>query len=88
MQIKINGDKSDLSAMLVGSVRYVLGRRTYIVHWTCEFIANNMHLLLEKDKAVIIRDIEKQAMYGYGDECDKNDWMRLLEKLKGENETC
>lgn len=85
MQIKINGTKSDISAMMISAVRYALGRRTYIVNWTCEFIAKNQHLLLEKDKKVIIRDIKEQEEYGYGDKCDEEDWLRLLEILeKGE----
>ena len=82
MQVKINGEAEDLSAMLIGAVRYALGRRTYIVNWTCEFIENNKHLLIEKDKQVMIRDIKGQEKYGYGDECDKNDWMRLLRVLE------
>lgn len=82
MQIKLNGTKSDISAMLISVVRYALGRKTYIVNWTCEFIANNQHLLLEKDKKVIIRDIKDQAEYGYGDKCDEEDWLRLLEILE------
>lgn len=82
--VTINGEISDISAMLVGSVRYALGRRTYIVDWVCEFIRNNTHLLLEKDKKVIIRDIEKQKNYGYGDKCDEEDWLALLEYLRNE----
>lgn len=62
--------------------RYALGRRTYIVQWTCEFIGNNLHLLTEKDKQVMIRDIENPI--SYGDECDKVCWMQLLEKLRKE----
>ena len=81
MTIDINGTQEDISAMLIGAERYALGRRTYIVQWTCEFIGNNLHLLTDKDKAVMIRDIE-QADY-YGDECDKQCWLRLLNKLKG-----
>lgn len=81
MTIDINGNKEDISAMLIGAERYALGRRTYIVQWTCEFIGNNLHLLTEKDKNVMIRDIEN-AM-DYGDECDKQCWIRLLNKLKG-----
>ena len=50
MTIDINGTQEDISAMLVGAERYALGRRTYIVQWTCEFISNNLHLLIEKDK--------------------------------------
>ena len=80
--MQINGTKSDISAMLISVVRYALGRRTYIVNWTCEFIAKNQHLLLEKDKKVIIRDIKDQAEYGYGDKCDEEDWSRLLELLE------
>lgn len=82
MQVKVNGEKDDLSAMLVGAVRYALGRRTYIVDWTCEFITNNLHLLTEKDKQVMIRDIKGQEKYGYGDECDKYDWLELLRILE------
>ena len=82
MTIDINGNQEDISAMLIGAERYALGRRTYIVQWTCEFIANNLHLLTEKDKNVMIRDIENAI--DYGDECDYKCWMALLIKLKGE----
>ena len=86
MDIKLNGKLEDISAMLVGAERYALGRRTYIVNWTCEFIERNLHLILEKDKKVMIRDIKGQADKGYdrpyGWECDKRDWMNLLEILE------
>ena len=80
MTIDINGKQEDISAMLIGTERYSLGRRTYIVQWTCEFIGNNLHLLTEKDKGVMIRDI-KEAGY-YGDNFDKACWEALLSKLK------
>lgn len=86
MQIKFNGEAEDISMMLVSAERYALGRRTYIVGWTCEIIKKNMHLLSEKDKQVMIRDIEQA--YSYGDECDKQMWMLLLEKLRKENKKC
>lgn len=82
MTIDINGNQEDISAMLIGAERYALGRRTYIVAWTCEFIGNNLHLLTEKDKGVMIRDIEEA--YSYGDECDEACWKSLLKKLKRE----
>lgn len=84
MEIKINGKLEDISAMLLSAERYALGRRTYIVDWTCEFIRNNLHLILEKDKKVMIRDIKQQEEYGYGDECDKEDWLRLLKILEAD----
>ena len=40
-----------------------------------------MHLLSEKDKQVMIRDLENPI--SYGDECDTAEWMLLLKKLKG-----
>lgn len=80
MDIKINGTLEDISAMIVGAERYALGRRTYIVQWTCEFIKNNLHLITNKDKQVIIRDIENPIYYG--DECDKQEWLNLLKILK------
>lgn len=81
-QIKLNGKIEDLSAMIVSAERYALGRRTYIVQWTCEFIKNNLHLITNKDKQVIIRDLEHPI--SYGDECDKECWMQLLKILKME----
>lgn len=83
MKIEINGKTEDLSAMLLCAVRYALGRRTYIVDWTCSFIIKNAHLLTERDKKVIIRDIKEQERFGYGDKCDEKDWLKLLKFLEG-----
>lgn len=82
MQIKLNGKIEDLSAMIVGAERYALGRKTYIVQWTYEFIKNNLHLITNKDKQVMIKDLENPI--SYGDECDKECWLQLLEILKKE----
>lgn len=83
MQVKINGNKDDLSMILVSAERYALDRRTYIVQWTCEFIENNLHLLSNKDRQVMIRDLENPI--SYGDECDEKEWKILLAMLKGAN---
>lgn len=83
MKLEFDGEKDDISMMLVTAERYALGRRTYIVEWVCEVISKNMNLLLEKDKQVMIRDI-KEA-YSYGDECNKIVWVNLLHKLENYN---
>ena len=80
MKINVNGNKDDLSMILVSAERYALGRRTYIVQWTCEFIKNNIHLLSDKDRQVMIRDLE--SAISYGEDCDEKDWKKLLEILK------
>lgn len=82
MQIEFNGNNEDISMMLVSAERYALGRRTYIVGWTCEIIKKNMYLLSDKDKKIMIRDLENPI--SYGDECDKQEWIILLEMLRKE----
>ena len=79
-KIEFNGTIDDLSAMLVSAERYAMGRQTYMVKWTCDFISDNLHLLTEKDKSVIIRDIKSSSDYGH--DCDKADWLKLLNVLK------
>ena len=80
MKINIKGDLQDISAMLLSAERYALGRRTYIVEQTCNFIENNLNLITLKYKQVMIKDIEK--CNNLGDECDKKDWEILLQILK------
>lgn len=72
--------------MLISALRYALGRRTYIVSTTAEYIACEIPKLSEQCKNVMIQDIEEQERFGYGDACDKVDWMRLLGELKGEEQ--
>lgn len=79
-KIEFTGSREDLSAMLVSAERYALGRMTYIVSWTCNFIADNLHLLTEKDKQIMIRDIENPISYGH--DWDKAEWLKLLDVLK------
>ena len=52
MQINFNGDIVDISAMLVSAERYALGRRTYIVEWTCNIIEHNLHLIKTCDHII------------------------------------
>lgn len=69
-----------LSEMLVCAERYALGRMTYVVKDVCTFISDNLHLLLDKDRAVMISDIKYAEDYGMS--FDKEHWMELLKKLK------
>lgn len=82
MEINFNGNNKDISMILLTAERYALGRRTYIVGWTCEVIRNNLHLLSQKDRQVMIKDIK--VAYSYGDECDKKEWENLLKILESE----
>ena len=72
---------TDYEQILISVLRYALGRRTYIVGTTVDFIISELHSLSDYYKNIMIRDIEEE--HSYGDECDKENWMRLLDKLKG-----
>ena len=71
---------TDYEQMLISALRYALGRRTYIVEITVNFIISELHSLSDYCKNIMVRDIETAYSYGY--ECDKKDWMRLLEALE------
>lgn len=72
---------SEYEHILISAIRYALGRRTYIVDITVNYIIKEIPKLSEKCKKIMIHDIE-YPLDGYGDACDKKDWMRLLLKLK------
>ena len=79
--------------MLICAVRYALGRMSYIVGVTCEFVAKNREKLSDNCIKILIRDIEEELdMYSRvgktcGMACDHHDWLKLLEVLKEQKET-
>lgn len=75
---------TDYESVLICALRYTLGRRSYMVGIVTRYIISEIPKLSNKCKKIMITDIEQAP--SYGDDCDKEDWMRLLEKLKGENE--
>lgn len=80
--LAFKGNKDDISMLLLSAERYALGRRTYIVEWVYDVIKANIGLLTNKDKQVMIRDIEQAILCGNtGDVCDEAYWKALLEKL-------
>lgn len=73
--------------ILVSAVRYALGRMTYIVGLTVDYIMPMISDLETKYINIMIDDITYQGeYYGYGMEMDGKDWMRLLAGLKAERD--
>jgi hypothetical protein len=68
----------------ISALRYALGRRTYIVEMTVEYILEKLPTLSKHCIIVMIDDIKRQEPWGYGDECDRIEWMKLLAALKKE----
>lgn len=79
---------SDEELMLISAVRYALGRMTYMVGITCEYVASKLPELSEHCINIIICDIEEELDRYHrcgqtlGMECDERTWVRLLERLK------
>lgn len=74
---------TDHEHILISALRYALGRRTYIVSITTKYIEREIPTLSEQCKAIMIEDIEHPFMCGYGDACDKKEWMKLLQSRSG-----
>lgn len=71
------------SEMMVSAVRYALGRRTYIVHDTVNYIKSVLPYLRRNDIHVIYTDIiEAEGEHRLGDECDIHDWLSLKEYIE------
>lgn len=68
--------------MWISAVRYALGRRSYIVHITVDYMIERIPIMSPTCRELMIEDIKDQADFGYGDQCDYDEWMRLLDKLK------
>lgn len=76
-------DLREAYLLAVCAVRYSLGRMTYIVSDTCQFVTRMLPWFHEGQKQVLARDICDHARYGYsfGHECDRVLWMKLLDDL-------
>lgn len=66
----------------ISAVRYALGKRTYIVKVTVDYMIARIPIMSPSCREIMIEDIEDQADFGYGDRCDREEWLKLLSKLK------
>ena len=75
--------KDDFQAILTSAVRYALGRRSYIVSWTCNIVKDTIDRLDDNTVDVIILDIDKQ-LEGYDGMLDNlryTNWIGLRDYL-------
>lgn len=82
MSISVPCDEN-FSEMMVSAVRYALGRRTYIVFETVNYIKSVLPYLTRKAVHVIYTDIvEAESENRLGDECDVEAWMYLKKRIE------
>ena len=73
---------NDYEQIIISAERYALGRMTYIVEVTVNYILKE----IEKDKLsdrcldIIAEDIRSARSYGM--KCDKELWIKLLDRIE------
>lgn len=75
----------DFQEMLVSAERYALGRMTYIVSLTVDYITPMIRNLDLKYINIMIDDITGHSDLGYGMDMDE-EWEKLLSRLRAEKE--
>lgn len=75
---------SDYEHIVISAVRYALGRMTYIVELTVNYVLKDIEENKLSDQCLIIIRNDINSTKDYGMECDKENWMKLLEILKKE----
>ena len=73
---------TDYEHIVISAVRYVLGRMTYIVELTVNYILEEIENdeLSDRCLDVIRKDIKETQNYGM--DCDKAQWLKLLDRIE------
>lgn len=73
---------TDYEQMIVSAERYALGRMTYIVEITVNYILQEIEddKLSDRCLDLIAEDIRSAKSYGM--ECDKKLWLKLLDRIE------
>ena len=69
--------------ILIFAMRYALGRMTFAPTIVIENIKSNMLNFTPNEIDIMIKDIEYQAGFGYGHECDEELWLDFANYLRG-----
>lgn len=75
---------TDYEQMIISAVRYALGRMTYIVSLTVNYVLKDIeeNKLSDRCLSVIREDIEyERTRNNLGMRCDKDNWKKLLNKI-------
>ena len=73
---------SDYEHIVISAVRYALGRCTYIVEITVNYVLQEIEddKLSDQCLALILSDIQNARDYGM--ECDKEQWIKLFNRIE------
>ncbi len=72
----------EIETLMVCAFRYAIGRKTYIVNTIADILIEHKDKLGDGARLGIVRDIHRDiAIENVGMECDKREWLRVLEAL-------
>ena len=80
---KVSVDSDNFQSILIGALRYSIGRQTYMPHTVMGYIRPLIPYLSDKTLYVMIRDIEEAKSWG-NPVIDAPEWSRFLANLKTE----
>ena len=80
--IEINRDLRDI---VISALRYAIGRKTYVMLSTCDFIMKNSRMIDDHMKNVMLNDLKNIEDYYDKDDCDYKMFIKFKEWLKGLN---
>lgn len=74
--------QNELFHLLLSSLRYAYGRKTYIVSDTCDWIKKYSPQLADTHQAIILKELtESLKTADPGHDCDLAQWKKLLNVL-------
>lgn len=66
-----------LRDMFISALRYAIGRKSYIVEETVDFIMKNPDLLDDRTRSVMLNDLHEVENYYGTDKTDLNEFYKL-----------
>lgn len=85
----------NLESMLISAERYALGRRTYIVSMTVDYLTMLLPKLSDWCITILLNDMQSEFdraervgnTGNFGDDCDYRDWVKFRDALATEVES-
>lgn len=73
---------TDYEHIVISAVRYALGRITYIVDLTIDYVLKDIDSSKLSDKCLKVIAFDIKDCKDYGLERDKQQWLKLLNKIE------
>ena len=73
---------TDYEHIVISAERYALGRMTYIVEQTVNYILQEIEDDKLSDQCLNIIRQDIKSTKNYGMDCDKKQWLKLLERIE------